>query len=196
MDAAEEAALKELPTTVDDLNAMIEDEEKAANAIHNNPAVIEQYNQRKKEIEQEETKLEEMQAAFQEKETRFRADKATWETTVDEAVEAMQGKFQKFMRELSAGGDVVLNKGGSLAAWGLEIWVRFRETASLEKLQASVQSGGERSVSTIMYVLTTYLMDVAMMMQDIIMNHSPLVTRYPCRVVVVKEAMHYSLTHS
>ena len=46
-----------------------------------------------------------------------------------------------------------MKKANSLSHWGLEIMVRFRETARLEKLQASVQSGGERSVSTIMYLM-------------------------------------------
>ena len=76
-----------------------------------------------------------------------------WEETLNEAIEGMRDKFGLFMQDLSAGGGLELKKANSLNNWGLEIMVRFRETARLEKLQASVQSGGERSVSTIMYLM-------------------------------------------
>ena len=37
--------------------------------------------------------------------------------------------------------------------WGLAIKVAFRDSSDLQKLQAHVQSGGERSVSTIMFLM-------------------------------------------
>jgi len=37
--------------------------------------------------------------------------------------------------------------------WGVEILVKFREASSLQVLSAQTHSGGERSVSTIMYLM-------------------------------------------
>lgn len=37
--------------------------------------------------------------------------------------------------------------------WGIQIRVKFREKSSLQALSARVQSGGERSVSTIMFLM-------------------------------------------
>ena len=37
--------------------------------------------------------------------------------------------------------------------WGVEIRVKFRESSNLQVLDARVHSGGERSVSTIMYLM-------------------------------------------
>jgi hypothetical protein len=64
--------------------------------------------------------------------------------------------------ELSFGsGEVALTQGestpdmpfGSFKDWGIEMRVSFRGNANLQVLSARVQSGGERSVSTIMYLM-------------------------------------------
>ena len=51
-------ALEELPNSMDELNALIEEEQHAADAIHDNPQVIAQYNKRVAEIQQEQKKLD------------------------------------------------------------------------------------------------------------------------------------------
>ena len=58
-------------------------------------------------------------------------------------------------------GEVKLNEGnpeegaeyGPFKDWGIEIRVSFREGVKPQVLSARVQSGGERSVSTIMYLM-------------------------------------------
>jgi hypothetical protein len=42
---------------------------------------------------------------------------------------------------------------GNFKDWGIQIRVKFREASKLQTLSARVQSGGERSVSTIMYLM-------------------------------------------
>lgn len=42
---------------------------------------------------------------------------------------------------------------GNFKEWGMEICVKFREKSDLQVLSAQVHSGGERSVSTIMYLM-------------------------------------------
>lgn len=50
---------------------------------------------------------------------------------------------------------------GNFREWGIEIRVSFREGHKLQVLSARVQSGGERSVSTIMYLMALQGMMVA-----------------------------------
>jgi len=58
-------------------------------------------------------------------------------------------------------GEVALTQGestpelpfGNFKDWGIEIRVSFRGNTNLQVLSARVQSGGERSVSTIMYLM-------------------------------------------
>ena len=49
--------------------------------------------------------------------------------------------------------DTVQLENGNFKNWGIEIQVKFREKAKFEVLSAQRQSGGERSVSTIMYLM-------------------------------------------
>ena len=65
-------------------------------------------------------------------------------------------------------GEVRLRKGGDKGdedldykKWGIEIRVSFREGVKAQVLSAQVQSGGERAVSTIMYLMALQEMMVA-----------------------------------
>jgi len=61
------------------------------------------------------------------------------------------------MMELGMAGEVRLAPQAAecqnFKDWGIEILVKFREKAKLQVLSAQVHSGGERSVSTIMYLM-------------------------------------------
>lgn len=61
--------------------------------------------------------------------------------------------FAEYMKALGNEGQVNLREGETFDKWGIEIKVRFRDDAPLEVLQKNVQSGGERSVSTIMFLM-------------------------------------------
>jgi hypothetical protein len=50
---------------------------------------------------------------------------------------------------------------GNFKEWGVEILVKFREKSNLQVLSAQVHSGGERSVSTIMYLMAMQNMMVS-----------------------------------
>ena len=54
-------------------------------------------------------------------------------------------------------GEVVLHKGNSdldLANYGLKILVKFREEEALQPLAGCTQSGGEKSVTTALYIMS------------------------------------------
>lgn len=76
-------------------------------------------------------------------------------------------KFSAYMKEVGCAGEVRLFTAGADARngeggdnvrynfkdWGVEILVKFREASTLQVLSAQTHSGGERSVSTIMYLM-------------------------------------------
>lgn len=47
-----------------------------------------------------------------------------------------------------------MDKAGDFDKWGINIMVKFRETEQLQQLTATRQSGGERSVSTVLYLMS------------------------------------------
>ena len=61
--------------------------------------------------------------------------------------------FEMYMKQLHCAGEVRLQEADTYDKWGIEISVRFREGEKLSVLTATQQSGGERAVSTIMYLM-------------------------------------------
>ncbi len=66
----------------------------------------------------------------------------------------ISASFKKYMGEIDCKGEVVLNTpGDDFANYAIETKVSFRDDAKLQTLSAEYHSGGERSVSTMMYLI-------------------------------------------
>jgi chromosome segregation ATPase len=95
-----------------------------------------------------------------------------WEGSLISALNEVNELFSNYMKELGCAGEVRISKGnadtdesrgsrsrtaddflGNFKDWGIQIRVKFREKSDLQTLSAHVHSGGERSVSTIMYLM-------------------------------------------
>jgi chromosome segregation ATPase len=154
-------------TSLAETEAAMEEASAKVNGIDANPEVIRQYEERKKEIELIRGQLSELTDSKESKVNELTKARAPWEQALDAAVHEVNALFSKYMQDLSCAGEVKLKKGdgdrrrgddddssdtGNFKDWGIEIRVRFREGSKLQALSARVQSGGERSVSTIMYV--------------------------------------------
>lgn len=74
-----------------------------------------------------------------------------------ESVRALQHKlhivFQAYMKELLFDGEVLLREQGTFLDYELVLMVKFRKEAPLSALSAQKHSGGERAVSTIMFLM-------------------------------------------
>lgn len=88
----------------------------------------------------------------------------SWKGSLQNIVNSVNSKFSVYMSEVGCAGEVRLYTGGkyisqedeteyNLKNWGIEILVKFREASALQVLSAQTHSGGERSVSTIMYLM-------------------------------------------
>jgi structural maintenance of chromosomes protein 5 len=85
-----------------------------------------------------------------------------WQEKLEKLITKVDSRFSRYMSELGCVGGVCLRKGRAGAEkdedplfdeYGVEIRVSFREGVKPSILSARVQSGGERSVSTIMYLM-------------------------------------------
>jgi chromosome segregation ATPase len=60
------------------------------------------------------------------------------------------------MEQMGFAGSVILHQGDhelDFKNYGLQILVKFRNKDSLQPLSSSVQSGGEKSVTTALYIM-------------------------------------------
>lgn len=153
--------------TLEETEAAMEEANAKVNGIDANPEVIRQYEERKKEIESVKAQLNDLTDSKDSKVRTLEQTKLPWEEALNDAVSKVNVLFSKYMQELGCAGEVKLTKGdgdgrrsedhnsstGNFKDWGIMIRVKFREASKLQALSARVQSGGERSVSTIMYLM-------------------------------------------
>jgi len=147
------AVLEVLPATLPELDAAIDDAQIKIDTIADNPEILHHYEKRKAELEQTVANVTELATSKQALQMEMDREFGPWEAALSRTCQAVDALFGIYMQELGNVGQVCLSKSQSLAEWGIEIQVKFRKDATLQCLNAHVQSGGERSVSTIMYLM-------------------------------------------
>lgn len=151
-----QAMFREMPGTIEDLEDAIHDTVAEANAVLcNNPGVLEEYERRCKQIESLETELEAEKADLQACLSEIETVQDKWLPTLRTLVAKINETFGHNFREMAIAGEVSLDEHGTdFDKYGILIKVKFRETGELQVLSAHHQSGGERSVSTILYLVS------------------------------------------
>ena len=156
------AELEALPfETLDEAEDALDEANRKADSIHSDPNVIREYEKLELNIEKLQTELDNLTNTREQQINALKQKVKPWEARLANQVNKLDALFSVYMRETGCTGEVVLNKGnpeegaeyGSFKDWGIEIRVSFREGTKPQVLSARVQSGGERSVSTIMYLM-------------------------------------------
>lgn len=78
---------------------------------------------------------------------------SSWERDLTAMVSKISLAFQKNFITVASDGQVELVKSERFKDWKLEILVKFRENSELKVLDHQSQSGGERAVSTIFFIM-------------------------------------------
>eukprot|EP00877_Chromochloris_zofingiensis_P011381 jgi/Chrzof1/6497/Cz18g13150.t1 len=78
---------------------------------------------------------------------------ATWLPELQQVVEKINITFALNFAEIACAGEVLLSEHEDYDQYAIQIKVKFREGEDLQLLTANRQSGGERSVSTILYLI-------------------------------------------
>ncbi|CAN6485956.1 unnamed protein product [Victoria cruziana] len=150
------AAFLEMPTTVEELEAAIQDTVSHANSILLlNQNVLEEYEHRQRQINNLVEKLENDRNEVDRCLTEVNALKDAWLPTLRDLVDKINGTFSRNFQEMAVAGEVSLDEHDKdFDKYGILIKVKFRQTGELQVLSAHHQSGGERSVSTILYLVS------------------------------------------
>lgn len=155
--------------SVEDIEAAIEDCEQRVKAIQANPQVIQQYEAKIQERDELQIKLNDAKNFRASKMADIEQKRAPWLASLENSIAKIDSKFSQYMAEMGNTGGVSLDTAkpdaegnlGNFKDWGIRISVSFRENAKAQVLSARVHSGGERSVSTIMYLMALQDMMVA-----------------------------------
>lgn len=143
--------------------AAMEEAMQTANQYVDNPEALRQFEQKKEELSSLRDKLDELNESRDSKIQSIRKQADPWESALRNKLTKVSALFGSYMKEMDCVGEVNLQKGtvdeddpdqvGNYKEWGIQICVGFREAAKAQVLSAMTHSGGERSVSTILYLM-------------------------------------------
>ncbi|KAL4131729.1 hypothetical protein QTP88_009002 [Uroleucon formosanum] len=146
---------------VDDLDVLIVEKKAKLNCLNidpNAPQLIKEYRERKIKIKNLEKKLEDLNLNAQTKEQEIERLHCEWLQKIQELTVLLSTNFQKFLTSFGCSGIIELDIGVTrydFQAYGLLIKVQFRnDTPSLRLLDAKSQSGGERALTTALFLLS------------------------------------------
>ncbi|KAJ3370179.1 Structural maintenance of chromosomes protein 5 [Kappamyces sp. JEL0680] len=118
------------------------------------PRIIQEFNARKIEIDNLETAARTRREAIDGLEAELATLHDTWKAKVQGILATISDSFSRSFESIGCAGEVCLKEDAvDYNKWGVEILVKFRQTETLQVLTAHRQSGGERSVSTMLYLI-------------------------------------------
>ncbi|MED6161368.1 hypothetical protein PIB30_060113 [Stylosanthes scabra] len=145
-----------MPTTIEDLNTAIREtiyEARSIFTLNNN--ALEEYEDRRQKIEELAAKLAAEEEEHGRSNTEIEEIKDKWLPALRNLVAQINETFSRNFQEMAVAGEVSLDeRDKEYGQYGICIKVKFRQNGKLEVLSAHHQSGGERSVSTIVYLLS------------------------------------------
>lgn len=149
-------AFQDLPNTLDEIDALLTEERSRASCFTGlNPSVVEEYSKREVEIQQLTEELQGKKVELDEYRENISQVKERWLNPLKELVEKINEKFSSFFSSMQCAGEVDLHTENEedYDKYGIRIRVKFRSSTQLHELTPHHQSGGERSVSTMLYLM-------------------------------------------
>ncbi|XP_060913080.1 structural maintenance of chromosomes protein 5 [Labrus mixtus] len=149
-------AFSDLPDTLDEIDAMLNEEHSRAECFTGlSESVVDEYNRREQEIKHLEKDLEERSNNLTAYRQNISEAKERWLNPLKQLVEQINAKFSDFFRHMQCAGEVDLHSENEeeYDKYGIRIRVKFHSSTQLHELTAYHQSGGERSVSTMLYLM-------------------------------------------
>lgn len=145
--------LLKLPDDLKIVEDQIFSSQDQAGRIYDNPEIIREYENRKKEIEQKEEKLKELKEILEKKMEQIEEKKIKWMKEISAIVTKVNVTFMEYCKNIGISGEVSLLPSDDFEKYEIQIKVKFRDSEQLSTLSTTRQSGGERSVTTILYLL-------------------------------------------
>lgn len=121
--------------------------------LDNDESSITILKQKEDELQKLASDIPQFSAALSDSQNEIKKNRQFLEPKLDSVVKNISDKFSDLFEEIGSRGHVALVKPDSFAEWKIEIRVAFRDNAQLSKLDARTQSGGERAVSTVLYMI-------------------------------------------
>ncbi|XP_071845736.1 structural maintenance of chromosomes protein 5-like [Apostichopus japonicus] len=144
------------PSVLEELDTLIHTERAHADCcFETDERVVKEYEDRKVVIERLTREVGEKKQHMERHHREIESLKVSWQTQLKELLASINSKFSTFFAKLNCAGEVSLDYEAEedFDKYGVKIRVKFRDTDELKELTSHYQSGGERSVATILYLM-------------------------------------------
>ncbi|KAG7400746.1 Structural maintenance of chromosomes protein 5 [Phytophthora boehmeriae] len=149
-----EERFSQLTDDLDDLRGKIENNKAALECFRGDRSVRELYERVCAEIRDEEAQLADLESYVTEGEHQITGIKGAWHAKLKEIVLHIDTSFKEFFMDIGCVGEIVLDdEDPDVSKWGIQRRAQFRKNTKLSTMTAEEQSGGEKSVGTIMYLM-------------------------------------------
>ncbi|KAJ1206907.1 hypothetical protein NDU88_002300 [Pleurodeles waltl] len=152
-----QTAFQALPNTLDEIDALLNEEKSRASCFTGlNASVVDEYTKRTQEISQLTEELNQKKTELENYRQNITQVKERWLNPLKRLVEQINEKFSDFFSSMQCAGEVDLHTENEedYDKYGIRIRVKFRSSTQLHELTPHHQSGGERSVSTMLYLMS------------------------------------------
>ncbi|KAG8218951.1 hypothetical protein J3R82DRAFT_4662 [Butyriboletus roseoflavus] len=141
--------------TVEELRADLEVQQANLEMImQTNPGVIDQYEKRKADIAKLTKTLRAQERTNERLEREIKSARDNWQPALERLVESIGKKFSSAFDRIGCAGEIRISPHEDYDKWAIDILVKFRDTEKLQLLTGQRQSGGERSLTTILYLMS------------------------------------------
>ncbi|KAJ1526232.1 hypothetical protein ONE63_009389 [Megalurothrips usitatus] len=148
-----------LPNTLEELESHIEDKTAHAQLLGggNDAHILQQFQAHVSQFEGLQRTITEKESQAANLVVDMETRENQWKTELNDLVQTISSNFGRYFREMKCAGEVRLYTGNNehdYDNYGLQVMVKFRDNEDLQELNAHTQSGGERAVSTAIYMLS------------------------------------------
>ena len=148
---------KEIPNGIEQIETLIQELHAKADCMDTiDKRIVKAYRNLKDIIAELEQDLAARDAEMGDTGGKMNQLKASWLQSLEQLTERINTNFSAFFTSMGFAGEVGLRRGNhenDFENYGISIRVKFRDAEPLSELTGSRQSGGERSVSTALYML-------------------------------------------
>ncbi|KAG7388925.1 Structural maintenance of chromosomes protein 5 [Phytophthora pseudosyringae] len=142
------------PDDLDELLGKIENNKAALDCFRGDRSIRELYERVGNEIQDDEAHLADLEGFVTHGEDKINGIKGKWHADLKEVVQHIDTSFREFFEDIGCVGEILLDDEDSdVAKWGIQRRAQFRKNTKLSTMTAEEQSGGEKSVGTIMYLM-------------------------------------------
>lgn len=148
-------AIEQSDPTLEELEKLYSEEQAKLNMmIEVRPGVMDEYNERRRRIDDLNSVIRRIAKDKEKIDLRVERLHEKWVAALEVLVKSVSERFSRAFQAIGNAGEVRISRHEDYSRWGIDIMVKFRDNEQLQLLTASRQSGGERSISTITYLLS------------------------------------------